>query len=171
MKKLGRFLLLTLLLSLLFTATAYAQDADEDVTDNDVNRVARELYCPICENTPLDVCETQACEDWRTLIREKLKDGQSDQEIIQYFAEIYGERARATPTTSGLGILVWIAPIAGAILGTFYFARLLSRWLDRGTTVPESSPPEPTVPLTHPDGGEPDTDQYVNRVEKEIYES
>jgi cytochrome c-type biogenesis protein CcmH len=156
---------------LLFVSTAYAQDGDENVTDDDVNRVARELYCPICENTPLDVCETQACEDWRTLIREKLEAGQSDQQIIQYFADIYGERARATPTTSGLSMLVWIAPIVGAILGTFYFVRLLSRWLDRGSTVPETSSPKPTLPLAHQDGVEPDTKEYVNRVEKEIYES
>jgi cytochrome c-type biogenesis protein CcmH len=75
----------------------YAQQPVDEVTDDDVNRVARELYCPICENTPLDVCETQACEDWRQLIREKLQAGQSDQEIIEYFAGIYGERARHRP--------------------------------------------------------------------------
>ena len=44
-------------------------------TDDDVNAVAKKLYCPVCPNTPLDVCETQACEDWRAQIRDQLAAG------------------------------------------------------------------------------------------------
>ncbi len=160
-----------LLLITLFWATsvAYAQEPDREVTDDDVNRVARELYCPICENTPLDVCETQACEDWRELIREKLAAGQSDQQIIEYFAEIYGERARATPTTRGLSLAVWIAPVIGAIIGVVYFARLLRHWLARGETAQTVSPPKPTLRLN--EQGRPELDDYVARLEREMRES
>jgi len=45
------------------------------VTDNQVNAVAHELYCPVCENIPLDVCPTQACAQWRELIRQQLGQG------------------------------------------------------------------------------------------------
>jgi cytochrome c-type biogenesis protein CcmH/NrfF len=41
-------------------------------SDDEVNAIARQLFCPICENTPLDVCPTQACHDWRELIRQML---------------------------------------------------------------------------------------------------
>src|SRR5260221_3230838 len=59
--------LLLLLVVVLAAGTAAAQDATPPgpVTDNDVNRVARQLYCPVCENIPLDVCPTQACAQWR----------------------------------------------------------------------------------------------------------
>ena len=67
----------------------------EGATPNDVNRVARQLYCPVCPNTPLDVCETQACSDWRELIRTKLNAGESDRQIIDYFVAQYGERVLA----------------------------------------------------------------------------
>ena len=67
-RKIGLFVLV---FAVAVTGVAKAQEQGEGVTDDDVNQVARELYCPICENTPLDVCETQACEDWRQLIREK----------------------------------------------------------------------------------------------------
>ncbi len=35
-------------------------------TDDEVNRIAKQLYCPVCENTPLDVCPTQACPSGAT---------------------------------------------------------------------------------------------------------
>ncbi|NQS91637.1 MAG: hypothetical protein HQ574_04445, partial [Chloroflexi bacterium] len=36
-----------------------------DPTDDDVNAIAKQLYCPVCENIPLDACGTAACEQWR----------------------------------------------------------------------------------------------------------
>ncbi|MFH1184324.1 MAG: cytochrome c-type biogenesis protein CcmH, partial [Chloroflexota bacterium] len=56
-------------------------------TDDDVNRIARHLYCPVCENTPLDVCPTEACRQWRDLIRTQLSDGWSEARIQQYFVD------------------------------------------------------------------------------------
>lgn len=166
----GRHKLLGLLLltTLTLAGVAYAQESDGTATDDDVNRVARELYCPICENTPLDVCETQACEDWRELIREKLEAGQSDQEIVTYFAEIYGERARATPTTEGFSLVVWVLPVIGVVVGAIYLAQVLRRWLVRGTTAESPAPPSPILDAQT---NEPEVDDYVARLEREIRES
>jgi cytochrome c-type biogenesis protein CcmH len=156
---------------LAFAGAAYAQDASEDVTDDDVNRVSRELYCPICENTPLDVCETQACEDWRQLIREKLEAGETDNEIVGYFAEIYGERARATPTTEGFSLIIWIAPIVIGIAGVVIFVRLLRRWLARGVE-PESDPAFASLSTSTGNAQvDPDLDDYAARVEEELRRS
>jgi cytochrome c-type biogenesis protein CcmH len=171
MRKLKLLWLLMLLPVLVSTSMVFAQAPDSEVSDDDVNRVARELYCPICENTPLDVCETQACEDWRELIREKLATGQSDQEIITYFAEIYGERARATPTTRGLSLAVWIVPVIGAIVGVAYFARLLRRWLARGSAAEPLAVPSPTLHPGDQSADQTDVDDYVTRLEREIRES
>ena len=159
---------LVILFASVSSGTARAQEPVGEVTDDDVNRVARELYCPVCENTPLDVCETQACEDWRQLIREKLTSGQNDQEIIGYFAEEYGERARATPTTRGLSLAIWIAPLVGAVVGVAYFARVLRRWLAQGATgeIPESVACQDDLVQSGPE-----SDEYTARLEQEIRES
>ena len=66
-KSLFRWLFLALLLVLLPTAV-YGQG---EITDDEVNAVAKDVYCPVCESTPLDVCPTAACADWRELIRVK----------------------------------------------------------------------------------------------------
>src|SRR5512145_1866317 len=61
-------------------------------TDDEVNRIAKQLYCPVCESTPLDVCPTEACRQWRDLIRTMLSEGKSEEEIKQYFVAQYGAR-------------------------------------------------------------------------------
>ncbi len=170
MKRFRQLWPLFLLFALLSTGVVYAQEHDEGVTDDDVNRVARELYCPICENTPLDVCETQACEDWRQLIREKLGAGQSEEEIIEYFANIYGERARATPTTKGFSLLVWIAPVVGAAVAGALFLRILRRWLARGAAAESDLAPASAVQLPGLGEGDEELDEYLARLEQEIRE-
>ncbi len=79
-------------------------------TDDQVNAVAKELYCPVCENIPLDVCPTQACAQWRALIKEKMIAGWTNDQIKQYFVDQYGDRVLAQPPARGLNWLVYILP-------------------------------------------------------------
>lgn len=79
-------------------------------TDDQVNAIAKELYCPVCENVPLDVCPTQACAQWRALIKEKMIAGWTDDQIKQYFVDQYGDRVLAQPPARGLNWLVYILP-------------------------------------------------------------
>src|SRR5512139_4248085 len=83
------------LLLLFGTVTVFAQGPSP--TDDEVNRIAKELFCPVCESTPLDVCPTEACRQWRELIREMLADGKSEAEIKQYFVEHFGARVLNEP--------------------------------------------------------------------------
>jgi cytochrome c-type biogenesis protein CcmH len=93
-------------------------------SDDRVNELARQLYCPVCDNTPLDVCPTKACAQWRELIREKMEQGWSDDRIKQYFAEQYGEQVLDTPSTEGPNRVVYIVTVimlaAVGVVGAFY---------------------------------------------------
>lgn len=117
---------------LLLVSVASAQTGGPaNITPNDVNRVARQLYCPVCPNTPLDVCETQACKDWRELIRQKLAAGASDQEVIDYFVAQYGQRVLAQPPAKGFNLLMWIIPLAALIAGMAALIVILAAWSGR----------------------------------------
>ena len=105
---------------------AWAQDTQP--TDDQVNAIAKQLYCPVCENVPLDVCPTQACEQWRETIRRMLAEGHSEDEIRQYFVEQYGDRVLATPPASGLNWLVYVIPPLGFLAGAFVLARAVRAW-------------------------------------------
>ena len=156
--KVSRWFFLALLLVLLPVA-AYGQ---EGITDDEVNEVAKDVYCPVCESTPLDVCPTQACADWRELIRTKLAEGQSRDEILEYFARQYGDGVLSNPPRRGANLIIlWILPFAGVLLGLLLFSRLL-----RGlrTAAPEAAPtPRPTAAT-----GDPVLDDYIARVENEV---
>ena len=93
-----------------------------------MNRVAKQLYCPVCPNTPLDVCATLACQQWRDTIREKLALGWSDQQIKDYFAQQYGDRVLATPPARGLNWLVYFLPPLGFLLGGYIVFQAIRGW-------------------------------------------
>ncbi|HSM24423.1 MAG TPA: cytochrome c-type biogenesis protein CcmH [Anaerolineaceae bacterium] len=104
------FALLVLLLSGLIIPNNYVLGQSGTPSDDEINAIAKELYCPVCENIPLDVCPTQACAQWRALIREKLIDGWTKEEIKQYFVDQYGDRVLAQPPARGLNWLIYILP-------------------------------------------------------------
>lgn len=159
------FFPLTLLLLLLFSAPALAQDR---VTDDEVNDVARGLYCPVCENTPLDVCPTQACEDWREIIREQLAEGKSEEEIEQYFVQQYGVRVLAEPPQRGFNLLVWLLPILAVVLGVFVFGYYLTNIREAAGDDGSDTLMVGQAALEPPSAA--DSDDYLSRVEKEVRE-
>jgi cytochrome c-type biogenesis protein CcmH len=148
-------LLLTLVLAGLATAPVFAQG--QPPTDNDVNAIAGQLYCPVCENTPLDVCPTQACAQWRDLIRLMLSQGKSEAEIKQYFVDNYGARVLNEPPREGINWLAYIVPPVVILLGAGFLVRALQAM----------KKPFPATPAEGPKTDAP-ADDYVTRLEAEV---
>ena len=119
--------LMALVASFYAVAVVYAQPGGYP-TDDEVNAIAKKLYCPVCPNTPLDVCETQACKDWRQQIRDELAAGWTEQQIIDYFVAQYGERVLAEPQRSGFTSLVWVLPVISVLLGLVVVWQVLKGW-------------------------------------------
>ncbi len=152
-----------LLTALLIVAAASAQEGGEGYpTDDDVNRVAKKLYCPVCPNTPLDVCETRACEDWRAQIRDQLAAGWTEEQVLAYFVDQYGERVLAEPQRRGFTSLVWILPLLAIGLGGASLGRVVRDWRRARQ---RDQPPEETLmssPVLPPD--------VIDRIERELKE-
>jgi cytochrome c-type biogenesis protein CcmH len=155
-------------LALLSVFPVSAQEPTRVITDDEVNNVARDLFCPICESTPLDVCETQACKDWRQTIRDKLASGQSDDQIKDYFADQYGVRALAEPPAEGITLPLWLVPLLAipvAVVLFGYYLKKIRRSTDGSLeTAADVSRPATDV-ATDPD---PDQDPYEARIEREL---
>lgn len=109
---------LAVVFSALSADMAFAQAANP--SDDEVNQIASQLYCPICENMPLDICPLEACRAWRELIREQLAEGWTEGQIKAYFAAQYGDAVLGEPPPSGLNWILYLVPpaivLAGAIL-------------------------------------------------------
>lgn len=149
------FLLLTLILAGLWVLPVSAQGPTP--TDDDVNRVARQLYCPVCENTPLDVCPTEACRQWRDLIRSMLAEGKSEAQIKQYFVDHYGARVLGEPPNH---LVSYLVPGIIILLGALLLARGFQVWMK--PSVAESA----TADLLGE--AQQSADPYVARLEEEL---
>jgi cytochrome c-type biogenesis protein CcmH len=154
-----------LLLLIALTSAALAQDnvpptptpaAKQPVTADDVNHIAKQMYCPVCENEPLDACRTAACQQWRAQIGQMLADGQSEQQIKDYFVSRYGARVLAQPPAQGTSLLLYVLPIVGLIVGAVIVVWLLRRLRARGTQSVAAATSKPTG------------DAYTDRVEKDL---
>lgn len=144
------------LFALLVVALVFTPGAAQDnqPTDDDVNDIARQLYCPVCENVPLDVCPTEACAQWRATIREQLADGWSEEQIKQYFVEQYGARVLETPPAEGFNWLVYVLPPVAFVVGVLILFRAVRSWRQPQVEVEVQAPA-------------PD-DPYAARLEEEL---
>jgi len=95
-------------------------------SDDEVNAIAKEMYCPVCENTPLDVCPTTACAQWRELIRLKLSEGWNEKQIQDYFVAQYGDRVLAEPPPSGPHWLIYLLPPLVFLAGVYVVYRVMA---------------------------------------------
>ncbi len=147
---------LTLFLLIVFSSvtTVFAQDGVP--TDDEVNKIAKQLYCPVCESTPLDVCPTEACRQWRELIRSQLAEGKSEDEIKQYFVDQYGARVLDEPPNRWASYLV---PVVAFILGAFLLFRGFKMWLKPvGTEAGVREIEAESIPQ----------DDYIRKMEEEL---
>lgn len=149
------FLAVLLWLAAGTTASVSAQQPPSDI-ENEVLRISKSLYCPVCTGVPLDVCETQACVQWRALIREKLLAGENEQQIRQYFIAQYGERVLGAPPPEGFNLSAYILPALALLVGCMILFWTARNWLKR--------PQAPDTPATVPQVPQ----EYAERIAREL---
>lgn len=101
-------------LCLLFALSGCVRE-DDLTPDQRAFALDRELMCPVCDGQTLDQSHAQIAEDMKLIVREKIAEGDSNQEIRDYFVARYGEIVLAAPEASGFNLIVWLMPavIAG----------------------------------------------------------
>ena len=127
--------------------------------DNEVIRISKNLYCPVCPATPLDVCETQACKQWRDLIKQKLLAGESEEQIRAYFIAQYGERVLGAPPPEGFNLGAYLLPFLLLLAGGGLLFLTLRGWLKTRAAVS----PETLTPLAI-------NGEYAARIARELEE-
>ncbi len=108
----------------LITAPAWAVQPDEVLPDPVLEQRARDLSkdlrCLVCRNESIDESNADLARDLRLLVRERLVEGDSDSEVIDFVVDRYGEFVLLKPTTGGANRLLWAAGplmllLAGAV--------------------------------------------------------
>lgn len=100
-------------LALLVAMPSFAVEPDEILDDPVLEERARdlsaELRCLVCRNESIDESNAELARDLRLLVRERLLAGDTDDEVIAFLVERYGEYVLLRPSTSGSSILLWLA--------------------------------------------------------------
>ena len=164
MKKFNLVMLVLIVVALfLSVGTVAAQDGGpESISDDEVNAIAKQLFCPVCESTPLDVCETQACKQWRELIRLKLSEGWTEAEIKQYFVDNYGARVLDEPPMEGFHALAYVVPPIIILIGIVILFRAFKQWQKN-----DDDEADVEIAETEPSSTSGD-DDYIARLEAEM---
>ncbi|MFG1223640.1 cytochrome c-type biogenesis protein [Xanthobacter wiegelii] len=116
-----RALLAALLILLTLGAPAFAVQPDEVLGDPALESRARtlsaELRCMVCQNQSIDDSDAPLAKDLRLIVRERLKAGDSDSQVLDFMVARYGEFVLLRPRMSWRNALLWGAPILVLVLG------------------------------------------------------
>ena len=116
-----RFVLVVL--ALLGATPLYAVQVDEILPDPALEARARaisqDLRCMVCQNQSIDDSEAPLARDLRLLVRERLKAGDSDTQVVDFMVARYGEFVLLKPRMSWHTAILWGAPLTILIAGLF----------------------------------------------------
>ena len=137
-----RALAAALILLLVSLSPAFAVNPDEVLADPALEARARaisaELRCMVCQNQSIDDSNAELAKDLRVLVRERLKAGDSDDEVRAYLVSRYGEFVLLRPPLGFNTLLLWGMPVLLLAAGGVVIFRQAAR----------RRPPEPAAPLS-----------------------
>ena len=100
-----------------------AQSIDEQTA-----AIAKQLKCPVCQNIPVAYSQSQLAAEMRAVIREKVAQGESEEAIVQYFVDRYGEDVLLEPRREGFSLLLWVSSIGVLLFGAAIVGVVLWNW-------------------------------------------
>lgn len=104
-------LIASLAVAACLAAPAYAVNPDEVLDDPVLEQRARDisadLKCVVCRGENIDESNAAIARDLRLLVRERLVDGDSNDQVVDFIVERYGEYVLMKPNRSGANVILW----------------------------------------------------------------
>jgi cytochrome c-type biogenesis protein CcmH len=142
--RLLRFTAVVVALAIVVVAPALAVQPDEVLGDPALEARARalskELRCMVCQNQSIDDSDAPLARDLRLLVRDRLKAGDDDRQVIDFLVSRYGEFVLLNPRMSWHTALLWGLPPAALAFGALVLVVLARRRATARTTRVDSAP-------------------------------
>jgi cytochrome c-type biogenesis protein CcmH len=136
-----RRFIFVLLASLSLVSAAFAVEPDEVLSNPTLEARARALSktlrCMVCQNQSIDDSNAPLARDLRLLLRERIKAGESDDQVREFLVSRYGEFVLLEPRLNAHTVILWTLPFVGLALGGITFL-LATRRKNRGAEIPLS---------------------------------
>ncbi len=117
-------------------AEAQSPDAESEApqlptyVEEEAQGIDRMLMCPVCSGTTIEQSRAAIAQQMKSLVREKLSQGSSRQEILDFFVDRYGTEILAAPPKSGVNLVAWVVPVFG-VLGALAAGLMVIRSMTR----------------------------------------
>lgn len=112
--------LLAFIISNILIFNSYADSIDKQVSE-----ISNELLCPVCRGQTVAESNSDLANDFRDIIKTKLQEGHSREEILNYFIDRYGVSVLSSPPAKGFRLIIWILPVAVLLFGLIFLIRFL----------------------------------------------
>ncbi len=156
------FILIYLLATTSLLVSSYSCTTQERTQslDERAQEIYRSLMCPLCPGQTIDQSSSELSTQMRALVREKLEQGETREEILQFFVERYGETVLATPVKSGFNLIVWLTPILGIFTGGIVLWIIIRRRV-RGNIISSAE-------MLSPASDDSSDEKYYKQVKKDL---
>lgn len=106
-----------------YSNISYSLDPNEILENNELEMRARVISkntrCLVCQNQSIDESDAPLAKDLRIIIRQKIKDGETDSEIYKFLTERYGDFILLKPPFKINTFILWFLPIVFLLIGIF----------------------------------------------------
>ena len=110
-------MLLTLLLAAPLQAAIDLYQFDDTAQRDRFHRLTEELRCPKCQNQSIADSDAEIARDMRERVARMIREGRSNEEIVQFFVARYGDFVSYRPPVNERTAILWVGPVALLILG------------------------------------------------------
>jgi len=104
-----------------------------------VREIAWQLRCPVCQGLSVGDSPSELANEMRTLIREQLQQGKTSAEVLDYFAQRYGEWILLAPPKHGFNLVIWVLPFVLLPIGAAAVYWGARRWVRRSAAAESPS--------------------------------
>ena len=102
-----------------------ANSAADPVLEARVMKVSEELRCLVCQNETIAASHADLAVDLRKQIRTKLREGQSERQILDFMVERYGDFVLYRPALKATTVLLWVGPFVLLVVAGFALMRAI----------------------------------------------
>ena len=107
-----------------------------------VREIALQLRCPVCQGLSVGDSPSELANEMRVLIREQLQQGKTPAQVLDHFAQRYGEWILLAPPKHGFNLIIWVLPFVLLPIGAAVVYLRARRWVQHAAA--EESPSRPT---------------------------
>jgi len=115
-----------------FSAPLGAQNSADSSLEARTSAIAAMLRCPVCQGESIQESPSELAQQMRSVVRDKLRAGESPEQIKSYFVSRYGEWILLEPKMTGFNVIIYVLPVVLIVGGIVFVVFLVRRWTRPG---------------------------------------